>query len=311
MNMRYLLFALLLVVSVATAGKPVGSPAIQTGKGHRFACADYSGKKVYVVNEAGKVEWEYPTGNCNDLWVLPNGNLLFSTGRTVVEVNAQKEIIFEYKSKGEVYACQRLPNGNTFVGECSLARLLEVAPDGSIVKQIELEAQAKGKSAAHSYMRNARVLENGNYLVCHYGEGVVREYDSSGGMVREIQAPSGPHSAVRLANGNTIISEGDRKKKPRIWEVDSSGHTVWSVERDELPGIQLKFMTGFQRLSNGNTVMCNWVGHKQFGKAPHIIEVTKDKRVVWTYEDHDAMRAVANICLMDDPGDTTQFEVMH
>ncbi len=33
-------------------------------------------------------------------------------------------------------------------------------------------------------------------------------------------------------------------------------------------------MAGLQRLPNGNTVMSNWLGHGQFGKAPHLIEVT-------------------------------------
>ena len=34
-----------------------------------------------------------------------------------------------------------------------------------------------------------------------------------------------------------------------------------------LPGISLKFMTGLQRLPNGNTVMTNWLGHGNFGKG--------------------------------------------
>ena len=49
-------------------------------------------------------------------------------------------------------------------------------------------------------------------------------------------------------------------------------------------------MTGFQRLPNGNTVMSNWLGHGKFGTAPHIIEVTKDRKVVWTFADHKTIR---------------------
>ena len=45
-------------------------------------------------------------------------------------------------------------------------------------------------------------------------------------------------------------------------------------------------MTGLQRLPNGNTVMSNWQGHGQFGNGPHVIEVTPDKKVVWTFADH-------------------------
>ena len=67
------------------AAKPPPGP-IQTGKGHHFACTDYSGKKVFIVNTKGQVEWKYETGSCNDLWVLPNSNLLFNTGTGVQEV---------------------------------------------------------------------------------------------------------------------------------------------------------------------------------------------------------------------------------
>jgi len=309
MNTIHLSLNLCLALSLVAGADPAADNPIQTGTGHRFACADYSGKKVFIVGRDGRVEWEYPAGTCNDLWVLPGGNLLFNTGRGVKEVTRDKEVVFEYQSEGEVYACQRLANGNTFVGECTLGRLLEVQPDGTIVKSIDLLPE--GRKGDHTTIRNARVLENGHYLVCHYGEGVVREYDGSGRLLREIPAPSGPHSAARLANGNTIIAEGDRTKEPRIREVDGRGETVWSIGKNELPGIEFKFLTGFQRLENGNTVITNWVGHGQFGKAPHIIEVTRDKQVVWTFQDHETMRTVSSIQLLDEPGDAIRFGIIH
>ena len=289
---------------------PAATPKpVQEGTGHHFVCTDYSGGKVFVVNADGKVEWEYSTGSCNDVWALPNGNLLFNTGHGVKEVTRQKAVVFSYESPSEIYACQRLPNGNTFVGECNAGRLLELAPDGKLVKEIRL--LPAGKDGGHVYMRNARQLANGNYLVTHYGEQVVREYDSEGRKVRDIPAPGGPHSAVRLPNGNTLIACGDMSGAQHVVEVDKEGQTVWEVKADELPGIHLKFMTGLQRLPNGNTVMSNWLGHGQFGKAPHLIEVTRDKRVVWTFSDHQTMKTVSSIQLLDVPGDVTKGEVWH
>ncbi|HEX7585342.1 MAG TPA: hypothetical protein VF373_11685, partial [Prolixibacteraceae bacterium] len=84
---------------------------------HAFVCTDYTQGKVFVVSAEGKVEWEYPAENCNDIWVLPNGNLLFNTGHGVKELTRKKEVVFDYESKSEIYACQRLSNGNTFIGE--------------------------------------------------------------------------------------------------------------------------------------------------------------------------------------------------
>jgi hypothetical protein len=253
---------------------------------------------VFVVSREGKVEWEYPAPNCNDVWALPNGHLLFTTGHGVKEVARDRQVVFDYQSTSEIYACQRLANGNTFIGECNSGRLLEVDPAGKVVKELRLLPE--GKDGGHSYMRNARRLENGNYLVAHYGQQVVREYDPAGKVVREIPAAGGPHSVIRLPNGNTLIACADRKDGSKVFEVDAEGRTVWQVQGDELPGISLKFMAGLQRLPNGNTVMANWLGHNQFGKAPHLIEVTPDKKVVWTFSDHQTMKTISSVQLLDE-----------
>ena len=100
-------------------------------------------------------------------------------------------------------------------------------------------------------------------------------------------------------------------KQAMVFEVDKSGKTVWQVTSNELPGISLKFMTGLQRLPNGNTVMTNWLGHGHFGKAPHVIEVTPDKKVVWTFADHKTMKTISSIQLLDVPGDVTKGEIEH
>ena len=285
------------------------SVVIQTGKGHPFVGADYSSGKVCIVSRDGKIEWEYKAPHCDDLWVLPNGNLLFNTGHGVKEVTRDKEVVFSYESKSEIYACQRLANGNTFIAECNSGRLLEVSPTGNIIKEIRL--LPKGKNGGHTYIRNARKLTNGNYLVAHYGAETVKEYDPTGKVIWQVAAPGGPHSVSRLPNGNTLISCGDKRKQAMVFEVDKAGKTVWKVTHNELPGIDLKLMTGFQRLPNGNTVMSNWLGHGQFGKAPHLIEVTPDKKVVWTFQDHTSFRTISSVLLLDIPGNPLKGEIFH
>jgi hypothetical protein len=305
------LIATLLLVSPALAAATETTPhaAIQQGAPHPFACADYSQGKIFLLSAAGKVEWEYPARNCNDLWVLPSGNLLFVTGHGVKEVTRGKRVVFNYESRSEIYACQRLANGNTFIGECNAGRLLELDPTGRIVHEVRL--LPAGKDGGHLFMRNARRLANGHYLVSHYAQQVVREYDANGKPVAEIPAKGGPHSAVRLANGHTLVACGDRPGGSRLFEADEHGKTVWEVTSKDLPGISLKFMTGFQRLPNGNTVMSNWLGHGNFGKAPHVIEVTPDKRVVWTFFDHATFRTISSVQMLDVPGDATRGEIVH
>lgn len=294
--------ALVLMLCLPFEAAGSDAPAsVQTGKAHRFACTDYSQGKVFIVSPEGKIEWECAAPNCNDLWVLSNGNLLFNTGHGVREITQSKEVVFDYQSASEIYACQRLSNGNTFIGECNAGRLLEVDPSRQIVKEIRLLPD--GKDGGHLYMRNARCLANGHYLVTHYGEDAVREYDADGKLVRNIPAAGGPHSAVRLPDGNTLVACGDRPGGSRVFEVDPSGRTVWEVRAEDLPGITLKFMAGLQRLPNGNTVMSNWLGHGQFGRAPHLIEVTRERRVVWTFADHLTMKTVSSVQVLDAGGE--------
>jgi outer membrane protein assembly factor BamB len=292
------LLATLLTLTAAVRS-PAADPPVPaaTPVKHRFACTDYSQGKVFLVDADGRVEWEYPAPSCNDLWVLPNGNLLFNTGHGVKEVTRSKEVVFEYQSSSEIYACQRLSNGLTFVGECNAGRLLDLDPTGRIVKEIRLLPE--GRDGGHVYMRNARRLADGHYLVTHYGEQVVREYDADGKPLRDIPAKGGPHSAIRLPDGNTLIACGDGEGGSRVFEADPAGKTVWEVRSEDLPGISLKFMAGLERRPNGNTVMSNWLGHGQFGRAPHLIEVTRDKRVVWTFADHVTMKTISSVLILD------------
>jgi len=294
--MRRLLPTLLVVC----AGLSLCAEPFQVGVGHRFVCTDYVQGKVFIISSAGKVVWEYGGAtNCNDVWALPGGNLLFNIGHGVREITPDKRVVFDYESASEIYACQRLTNGNTFIGECNAGRLLEVSPAGKIVKEIDL--LPKGTNGGHAFMRNARALENGNYLVAHYGLGVVCEYDAVGKMVRKIPAAGGPHSTVRLPNDNTLISCADGVGGSRVFEVDTNNQNVWQVRGDELPDVSLRFMAGLERLPNGNTVMCNWLGHRnQFGQTADLIEVTPDKKVVWKFYGGGQIKTVSSVQVLDD-----------
>jgi hypothetical protein len=308
--MNAMLRSLLLVLMLLSPLAAAEPQPIQQGTGHPFACADYSQGKVFLVSAAGQVEWEYPAPSCDDVWMLPTGNLLFVTGHGAKEVTRDKQVVFSYESKSEVYACQRLADGITFVGECNTGRLLELNPQAKILKEVRLLPE--GKDGGHAFMRNARRLANGNYLATLYSQQVVREFDAQGQMIREIPAPGGPHSVLRLPNGNTLVACGDMKPTgANVFEVDPAGKVVWQITREELPGITLAFLTGLQRLPNGNTVLTNWLGHGQFGKGPHLLEVTPDKKVVWTFADHKTMKTVSSVQLLDVPGDATKGEILH
>lgn len=281
---------------------PAAAPPVR----HPFLCADYSAAKVYRVDADGKVLWEYPARQCQDAWLLPNGNVLLSHDRGAKEVTPDKQVVWEYRSPdgSEVHTCQPLEDGAVLVCECGTKRLVEVGRDGKVRKEIPVETKATG---AHGQFRVARKTAAGTYLVACNAENLVRELDGQGKVIRTIAVPGNPYAALRLPNGNTLISCGDGH---RLIEVDPQDKVVWKIEENDLPGNPLRFVAGLQRLPSGNTVVCNWGGHGHLGQQPLIFEVTPDKKVVWQVEDYKQFKAISGAQVLDVKGDVTKGEVL-
>src|SRR5438309_654114 len=93
------------------------------------------------------------------------------------------------------------------------------------------------------------------------------------------KGPVEVHAFQRLPDGNTLIAAGSGN---RVIEVNPEGKVVWSIGHDELPGIRLFWVTTLQLLPDGHLV----VGNCHAGPDnPQLFEVTRDKRVVWTFKD--------------------------
>jgi len=178
----------------------------------------------------------------------------------------------------EVHAFQRLPNGLTMIAESGPARIIEVDRNGVVHREISLKVDNRN---VHRDTRMARKLDNGNYLVCHEADHTVREYDMTGKVVWEFVTGGEVYGATRLKNGNTLIGNGSGHN---VLEVDRDGTVVWSIEENELPGIKLVWVTTVEELPNGNYM----IGNCHAGPDnPQIIEVNKDKQVVWSFKNFD------------------------
>ena len=257
----------------------------QTGKPRSVLAADYEKKRIALVRPANSVAWEQVIRDVHDLHALPNGNILFQTTfQDVVEVDPQGQVVWKYEAKPaagervEIHAFQRLADGVTMIAESGRGRIIEVDATGKIVKSIPLKREHPD---AHRDTRLVRKLENGHYLAAQEGDLAVREYDADGKVVWEYAAGKRLYSAVRLANGNTLLGMGDGHS---VIEVNPAGQTVWSITESELPGIKLAWITMVERLPSGNTLIVNChAGPEQ----PQLIEVTPEKKVVWTFKDFD------------------------
>lgn len=275
---------------------------------HRFLCTDSAGGKVAVVAADGSIEWEYACSHPQDCWALPNGNYLFCHAKGAIEMTPDKKIEWEYRAgeKTEVHACQPLPDGRVLVVECGPSRIIEVGRDGQIAKEIQLTPPPATVSL-HDQYRGVRKTRGGHYLVCRKGEYRVEELDGDGRSLCSIPVPGDVHEVVLLPNQHLLISCGDGHK---LIELDAQGKLVWEVNEHDLPGNPLHLMAGLQRLPNGNTIFCNYLGHGHIGEQPHFFELTPDKKVVWEFADHAHFKTVNQIQLLDVPGDVTKGEIL-
>lgn len=204
----------------------------------------------------------------------------------------------------ECHAAQPLPNGNVLVVECGTSRLIEVDKEGKIAKEIPLVT--KPDVTLHNQYRGARKLVNGHYVVVFKGEGKIVELDGDGKVLRQQPVPGDPHEVLVLKNGNWLVTCGDGHQ---VVEVNPAGETVWSLTENELPGNPLRLMAGAQRLPNGNTILCNYLGHGHIGENPQVYEVTPDKKLVWTFGDHGQFKTINQIQILDTPVDVIQGEI--
>lgn len=275
---------------------------------HPFICTDYNGGRVDVVAADGKIEWSYECKEPQDCWRLSNGNYLFCYVNGAREMTPAKETVWEYKagSNTQVHACQPLPDGRVLIVENGPCRIIEVDRTGKIAKEIKLTPPPATVSL-HDQFRGTRKTPAGHYLVSRKGEHRIEELDGEGRSLRSIPVPGDVHSAVLLPNGHLLVGCGDGHK---IVELDEKEQVVWSVDENEIPGNPLRLVAGLQRLPNGDTVVCNYLGHGHIGEQPVAFELTPDKKVVWKLEDPAHFKTVNQIQFLDVPGDVSKGEIL-
>lgn len=275
--------------------------------GHPLLICDSANNRVCVLSADGKVEWEYPAVHPQDCWRLPNGNYLFCFRDGALELTPRKEKVWQYQapSKAEVHACQPLPDGRVLLVECGSSRVIEVDRQGQVVKEIKLKTAPEVN--LHDQFRGTRKTKDGHYLVCFKGEHKVVEFDADGKILREVKAPGDVHEVVPLPDSHWLITCGDGHK---VIEIDITGNTVWELNENDLPGNPLRLMAGCQRLPNGNTVFVNYLGHGHLGEQAHLLEVTRDKKVAWMFDDRTNFKALSQVQLLDVAGDVTKGEIL-
>lgn len=285
------------------------APADLPGKGMAQHPMLYIGEgynKMFIVNK-GKVIWTYSTGKDNeydDAWMLSNGNILFTRMQYLAEVTPNKQVVWRYDcpTNTEVHCCQPIGLDKVLFIRNGLPPKLMVVNIKTGKVEVEHDLPAKSETdqkTVHPQFRRVRYTADGHYLVPMLGlgtNGAVVEYDQN---FKEVwrYAIRTPWAAIRLKNGNTLITdESDKLTR----EVNPKGETVWEVRPEDLPEPYRFINTqSCTRLANGNTIICSRGGS---GKNPQLVEVTPDKKVAWVLQDWSVLGPATAVQILNDPG---------
>jgi hypothetical protein len=221
---------------------------------------------VYEITRQGEIVWSYKDHKIShDADRLPNGNTLVVFGANdqksdaqVKEINQNGKIVWTWYAKDyfdkppyqdiswqgwtHTNAVSRLSNGNTLISPRNFNLVVEVSPQGSVVRTI-------GEGIFYS-QHDPEVLPNGNILVANQNIPLLalREYPNANSIRKEqpkyhqaieLDPNTGKivwqslrfwrrdqpvRDADRLPNGNTLITTSSR-----LVEVTQDGEIVWEL----------------------------------------------------------------------------------
>jgi hypothetical protein len=260
---------------------------------HPMLCVGENYDKMFLIKD-GKIIWTYSTGTsyeCDDVWMLSNGNILFSRMQYAAEITPDKKVVWRYDCHNapgtnhtEIHTCQPIGMDRVmFVVNGLPPKLMMV---NIKTRAVEVEhvlpfTQPPNPNGIHGQYRRARYTAQGTYLVAVFGLGYVVEYDKNFNEIWQYKIKL-PWASIRLKNGHTLITdEADSLTR----EVDSHGETVWEFNtKRDLPE-EYQFASAPQtatRLANGNTI---FTSRGDRAKGPQLLEVTPEKKVVWVLQD--------------------------
>ena len=307
---------------VVTNAPALRAPVVLPGKGlaqHSFLYTgewDYrkTNQTIFVVRD-GKVTWTYsiPLNDeqgvmqeLGDATMLSNGNIVFCRKVGASEVTPDKKIVWDIAApKGaEIHSVQPIGLDRVLVtqnGNPAKVMLINTVT-GKTEKELTLPVPKPDQP--HLQFRRVHLTQDGTFLAAHLDDKKVVEYDAGGKAIWAFATP-GPWSAVRLKNGNTLITS----YHSTVLEVNKQGEVVWEFSEEDAPEYAFFIFQEASRLANGNTVICNWCPSdirdpKNWPGTVQILEVTPEKKIVWALSswDNPDLGPASSLQLLDEPG---------
>jgi hypothetical protein len=255
---------------------------------------------MFLINE-GKIVWTFSSGTgweYDDIWMMSNGNIVFSRQSWAGEVTPDKRIVWrvDCAPNEEIHVTQPIGLDRLLLIVNGVPPVLKIINKHSGEVLVRKELPYDPAKGVHGQFRRGRLTAAGTYLLPFLTMDRVVEYDSSWSEIWSYHILS-PWAAIRLRNGNTLIT-GEREKVTR--EVNRAGDTVWEIYLSELPEpYRLHDSQSCVRLDNGNTILCS---RGNDGKSPQLVEVTAEKEVVWVLNDWRELGPATAVQILSESG---------
>lgn len=239
------------------------------------------GGELLEIDWDGNVVWKYEDPYMHhDFQRLPNGNtMILRWVETPGGIAA--------KVKGGVPGTERQ-------GVMWADSYQEITSEGKVVwewlgyEHLDPEEDAicpLCRRAEWTHTNSCFVLPGGDILTSFHRLNTIAIIDRTTGRFRWRWGPGElghQHNPTMLDNANILVFDNGTHRPgklvglSRVLEVNLEGQVIWEFEEELALKYYSSFISGSQRLPNGNTLICE-------GPLGRFIEVTPEKEVVWEY----------------------------
>jgi hypothetical protein len=247
------------------------------------------------VDPQSQVVWRYRCRADHDNQLLGNGNLLIHTITEnvwpalgpelkrhpyMIEVTRDKELVWEWKGEEHLAELEALlpPESWRFLMERATGEFafdwahnntLQVIPDNATYRA-ELDAGVERPRFAP-----------GNIVFSYRSVDVIGVIEKATGEIVWAWGPGtidGQHKPHMLPTGHILLFDnGTLRGFSRVIELDPlSGEIAWEYVADPPESFLSRYISGAQRLPNGNTLICE-------GANSRFFEVTPEGETVWEF----------------------------
>lgn len=249
---------------------------------------------LYELDPASNVVWSVRCRTDHDFQVLENGNILvhmitenfwpalgpeMKRQPYMVEVTRDKRLVWEWRGEEHLRELEQLLSPQAWKHVMDRARgdfAFDWAHNNTL--------QVIGPNAAHEKEKAAEdptPFRPGNVVFSYRSSDMIGVIERPGGRIVWAWGPGvldGQHKPHMLENGNILVFDnGTLRGYSRVIEVNPLTEQVeWEYTGRPKESFFSPYISGAQRLPNGNTLVCE-------GDKSRLFEVTRDCRVVWDF----------------------------